>query len=221
MHNPSRSVCSNQEDLHPDLMTLLQRHRQHPFRKPISSHTHDAFARFFFEHKGDRRSFILDSGCGVGWSTRNLAALYPDHLVLGIDKSAVRLDKAVKNTQPAETNVLFIRADLVDFWRLLHLHGVSISRHYLLYPNPWPKRKDVMKRFHAHPVFFELLQISIHLELRSNWGLYAREFAWAVNFATGRQFQVETFRPQEPISPFEKKYCRSGQALYRLAIDLT
>ena len=36
-------------------------------------------------------SLLLDSGCGTGDSTINIAKLHPDYMVLGIDKSSKRL----------------------------------------------------------------------------------------------------------------------------------
>ena len=43
-------------------------------------------------------------------------------------------------------NVFFVRADLVDFWRLLAADGVRLARHHL-YPNPWPKIGQVARRW--------------------------------------------------------------------------
>ena len=40
---------------------------------------------------GGNRPVILDSGCGTGASTRKLANMHPQHLVIGVDRSAVRL----------------------------------------------------------------------------------------------------------------------------------
>ncbi|MBN1543340.1 methyltransferase domain-containing protein [candidate division KSB1 bacterium] len=221
MQIPSRAVHSNQDGLHPDLPDLLSRHRGQAFRKPIADHTRAAFDRFLVERQGDSRPLILDSGCGVGWSTHNLAERYPDTLVVGIDKSDLRLSKAHRTVCNSADNIKFFRADLVDFWRLLNRHNCRVARHYLLYPNPWPKKKDVQKRFHGHPIFFELVQLSSYLELRSNWELYVREFAFAIAYAAGRTFDVQEFVPDSFISPFEKKFHLSGQKLYRLIADFS
>jgi hypothetical protein len=49
--------------------------------------------------------------------------------------------------------MVFVRADLVDYWRLLAEAGIGLARHYILYPNPWPKIGHLARRWHAHPVF--------------------------------------------------------------------
>ena len=60
---------------------------------------------------------------------------------------------------PMPANAVLIRADLVDFWRLLADNGVRLARHYNLYPNPWPKIGHLARRWHGHPVFPALLEL--------------------------------------------------------------
>ena len=43
---------------------------------------------------------VVEAGCGTGESTVHLAHAYTDHLVLGVDKSAHRLDKACRREVP-------------------------------------------------------------------------------------------------------------------------
>ena len=58
---------------------------------------------------------IIDSCCGTGDSTRNLAGRFPEALVVGVDKSAHRLARH----QPGDRqNYALVRADVNDFWRL-------------------------------------------------------------------------------------------------------
>lgn len=217
----SRPVCSNQTGAHEDLVRFLNRHRDAEFRKPLAQHTRQAFAAVRHAVAVSAAPIVLDSGCGTGRSTLQLAAAYPGHLIIGIDKSSHRL---LRSAQPGRTrpeNVLFVRANLIDFWRLAAAEGWEVDRHYLLYPNPWPKRCHLMRRFHAHPVFFQLMQLGRYFELRSNWEIYLAEFSQAVAYLTGRQFAVQRFQPAPPyLTLFEQKYARSGQALYRLIIEL-
>jgi tRNA (guanine-N7-)-methyltransferase len=210
----SRPVLSAQQGIHRNLARLIERHRAHRYRRPVGEVSRlalDAALR----HR-DGRPLILDSGCGVGESTAMLAARHPEAFVLGIDKSADRLSRL----RPLPGNARAIRADLVDVWRALAAAGVRLSRHYLLYPNPWPKPQHLARRWHGHAVFPELLALGGVLELRSNWRLYVEEFATAVAMFTGHPAIVEAYSPAAPISPFERKYLCSGQALHRLCIDL-
>jgi tRNA G46 methylase TrmB len=130
---------------------------------------------------------ILDSGCGTGESTIHIAQRFPGIPVIGIDKSYARLNKAGNPSQTAgedvPANAFWIRAELLDFWRLALEHVKSgkwtIPYHAVYYPNPWPKQSEATRRFHMHPIFPTLLALGETIELRTNWEIYAREFAEA------------------------------------------
>jgi len=217
----SRSVGSSQEGPHRDLEKLLRRHADHPFLKPLLDYNRRAFAAAEAAWQDWRADapLILDAGCGVGWSTLRLAERFPDHFVLGVDQSLDRLSRGKPLPLPA--NAAFIRADLVDFWRLLREADIRLARHYVLYPNPWPKIGQLARRWHGHAVFPDLLALGGILECRSNWRIYIEEFAFAVRFLTGRVSPVEPWLPAgEPMTPFERKYLASGQALFRTQVDL-
>lgn len=214
----SRCVTSSQEGVHRDLERLVRRHLAHPFLRPIGEVSRRAVDQAL--EQGQGRPLILDSGCGVGESTAALGERFPDAWVIGIDKSAARLGKA--KALPA--NAVVIRADLVDAWRQLRGRGVRLSRHFLLYPNPWPKVAHLARRWHGHPVFPDLLALGGGLELRSNWQIYVEEMCVAVAVAGVQPATTaprwESFEPNEPLTPFERKYRASGHALYRVQIPL-
>jgi tRNA G46 methylase TrmB len=109
---------------------------------------------------------------------------------------------------------------MVDYARLLRDAGIHLARHYLLYPNPWPKIGHLARRWHAHPVFPALLELGGVLECRSNWRIYIEEFCLAVNALRGCRARCEPFVPVSPLTPFERKYHASGHALYRAVVDL-
>lgn len=163
---------------------------------------------------------IVDAGCGVGLSTRHLAGLYPDHFVIGVDQSADRLSRNVawQGTPPA--NFICVRADLIDFWRLLLEANVRPARHFILYPNPWPKIGQLSRRWHGHPVFPAVVALGGELECRSNWRVYVEEFAAAVTQLSGANVVAALFDSINPITPFEKKYKESGHQLWRCSVSL-
>ncbi|MGE5384721.1 MAG: tRNA (guanine(46)-N(7))-methyltransferase TrmB [Betaproteobacteria bacterium] len=221
MNGDSRIVTSAQEAPHRDLETLVRRHAEHPYLKPILEHNRQAFiaAMGAWWSWKDGSPLVLDAGCGVGWSTLKLAEEFPDHFVIGVDQSLDRLSRGKPQAVP--DNVVFVRADLVDFWRLLRSSGVRLDRHYLLYPNPWPKIGHLARRWHGHPVFPTLLALGGRLECRSNWEIYVTELAQALHCLTGKEVQHGPFVPEDPpLTPFEAKYLASGQPLYRLAVKL-
>lgn len=228
MRANSRVPTSAQSGIHTHLATLLDRHVASPFRKPYADYNRRAFAASTERYERVARSvsclpLILDSGCGVGESSIALANAFPDHYVIGVDQSASRLNRNVIGTNGTiqlPPNLDLVRADLVDYWRLLHDAGIHPERHYLLYPNPWPKIGHLSQRWHGHPVFPTLLELGGVLECRSNWRIYIEEFCFAVERLTRRSAVCQPYAPDEALTPFERKYRDSGHALFRTVVQL-
>jgi tRNA (guanine-N7-)-methyltransferase len=219
----SRLPISRQTAVHQQLPRLLDRHSRTPFRKPCADYNQVAFADSFerYQRLAGGAQLILDSGCGVGESTVALARAFPDHYVIGVDQSAVRLARARSSVAGWPDNLDLVRADLVDYWRLLHDAGGRLDRHYLLYPNPWPKMCHVGRRWHGHAVFPTMLALAGVLECRSNWPIYLRELSFALQRMTRKSARCEAHLPDRPMTAFERKYLASGHALFRVAVDLT
>ncbi|MCK9260448.1 MAG: methyltransferase domain-containing protein [Azoarcus sp.] len=211
---------SAQQGVHDRLAEQVARHLAQPFRKPINDYNREAFEASLSGWDG-KAPLILDAGCGVGHSTIQLARSFPDHWVVGVDQSQDRLSRRKPYPDALmPKNMVFVRADLVDYWRLLHAAGLRLARHYILYPNPWPKIGHLTRRWHAHPVFPFIPKLGGILEVRSNWSVYVEEFAAALGQVLGQDVPWATFEAAVPLTPFERKYRDSGQTLYRLIIDL-
>jgi tRNA G46 methylase TrmB len=164
---------------------------------------------------------IVDVGCGTGESSVALAKENPCAFVLGVDKSVDRLRKARgQQVGMQNKNLLFIRAEIQDVW--LHLKSAEIKpeRQCFFYPNPWPKKKHLSRRLHAHPVFPVALSFGGAFELRTNWEVYAKEFASVVKFYSEVDVQWNKVPDAVPISAFEKKYLASGHSLYQLSAQI-
>lgn len=223
--NVSRSVISNQEGVHPDLHEIVLKYSQSTFSRPIAAHTQQAFQSIEKRVAIDARPIILDSGCGIGESSINLAKQHRDCLVIGIDQSQHRLDKNAGYLNAAQEqdvdNLILLRADCVDFWRLAAQAGWQLYKHYILYPNPWPKKAHIKRRWHGHPVLKSLLALGGEFELRSNWPVYVEEFAQALNLlGYALQQHGELDSDGAYLTPFERKYAQSGQRLFCLKASL-
>lgn len=226
MNGNSKAVESNQTGIHKDLEGLVLRYLDSEFRRPIADHTRVAFeaAQAFVDKF--QAPIVLDSGCGTGLSTLNLAKRFPENPVIGVDKSEVRLSKAdarAANGEPLPGNVFYVRAELLDFWKLAADAKWNIRFHALFYPNPWPKQSGLRYRFHGSPIFPTLIQLSPELEMRTNWKIYADEFRFALELASkhlswNAKISEEEFVPTEPISAFEKKFQESGHGLYKVRL---
>ena len=237
--NGARSVTTNQEGPYKELERVVRKHAATLFLRPVADHTREAFATAkefvdrFYGNVSTNKPFdvILDSGCGTGESTVHIAKRFPDTPVIGVDKSAVRLTRACAGNAPATDgdvppNAFWVRAELLDFWKLA-LDEVDAGRwripyHALYYPNPWPKQSEATRRFHLHPIFPTLLKLSERIELRTNWEIYAREFAEAAKLIPNQvrddHVVCEAFSPEECETAFERKYKEARQQLWRVVI---
>ena len=204
-------IQTRQASPHPDLERIVRHHLAHPWRKPCPRHTQNAFEQLQSRYLDNPRPLILDSYCGTGMSTAMLAAQHPEALVVGIDQSAYRLAKHQVLGQP---NYLLLQAEAESFWRCLVEADISLTAHWMLYPNPWPKASQLRRRVHGHGAFPLLAKLGGQLEMRSNWQVYATEFAQAAELI-GLSGSLETFAPNPPHTLFERKYHERGQTLWR------
>lgn len=223
----SSPITSNQTGINQDLLRYVAKYARNDFTKPIAEHTEIAFAKVNARVQESAQPVILDSGCGTGESSFRLASQFPNQLVVGVDKSAARLDKSpIKTDRNSETdkNVVLVRAELIDIWRLMKAYNWQIDAHFIFYPNPWPKQRHLKRRWHGHPAFLSMLQLSRYLEVRTNWDLYALELTTAVRhliklgLIKGNVSMLD-FETKEPISRFEKKYLSSGHRLYQIKFN--
>ena len=218
MYKPPRSISTNQTGVHQNLTKVVQKYLANESKKPFSEHTlaaKDAIKEWLGDWQGE---LIFDSCCGVGESTARIAQLHPKAKVLGIDKSAARIDKHAAYATNLN-NYLIVRADLNDLWRLSVLEGWRLSKHYLLYPNPYPKSSQLQNRWYASSAFPDLLKLGGLLEVRSNWQLYIEEFAMALKLADIKA-NTKQYHDIEAMTPFERKYWGSGQNSWQLLANL-
>ncbi len=219
--NNSRTITDAQQGIHKNLEKVVRKHCQNTYKKPISQHTLDAFNRI--EKQVERAlakatPLLIDSFCGTAVSTRIISQQNPEALVLGIDRSAARLTKQYNDFIPE--NVILVQADCADMWLLAQKAGWKVTKHTMLYPNPYPKSKHLKRRWHAHPAYPSLLALGGEVELRTNWKVYADEFSRALDYSgldnvTSSAVEViDVSEPFHPLTLFEKKYKEAGQKLY-------
>ena len=226
-----RSIDSPQEGVHENLTKVVAKHLESEWRKPYAKHSLLSYAEIKEACDADGRPIIFDTGCGVGISTLNIALQNPDCLVLGVDKSEDRLSKFIKHKEHLEfkhnveiDNALIFRADLQDLFRQMVEDKWLFEKIYFLYPNPWPKSEHLQRRWHGHPVFKSICELyhksKNGFEFRSNWKIYAEEFAKALEIADIEPVVLskitDSITSENAITPFEFKYFSSNQDLYRV-----
>lgn len=225
----SKAIITNQTGIHEKLIDVVKKHLSHPFKKPYQPHTQQAFKEMdalvqaFLQATPDGE-IILDACCGVGQSSRILAQQNPQALVIGVDKSAHRINRNVEGfTQEkgySAQNYHLVRADLNDFYRLVKAANWPVTKHYILYPNPWPKSKHLQRRWHGSAVFPQMTSIGNTLILRSNWRLYLEEFQQAAEqIALHGELSQVNVAEEQALTPFEAKYQASGQVCWQLTLN--
>ncbi len=223
----SNSVTSPQDGPHEDLEKSIAKYLASTYKRPIQDHTKKAFERVLNQVEAlGNSSIILDSACGVGMSTFKLAVQNPNATVIGIDKSQDRILKSdwysvnvERSSGVKPTNAIIERADVIDFWRLVLEANVEIKKHYILYPNPWPKTTGFNKRWQGHPIFPILCDVCDSIELRSNWKLYLEEFNAAYSLVKSKTGLISEIATNgEYLTAFEKKFAESDQKLWKLTI---
>ena len=88
----------------------------------------------------------LDMGCGKGRFALDLAAYYPDRLILGSDVMLGRLRRVARKVERRGLeNVELLRAESIELVGY-QLPDCSVRRLHLLCPDPWPKARHRHQR---------------------------------------------------------------------------
>lgn len=116
-----------------------------------------------------KAEIVLEIGSGHGHFLNAYAAKHPDRFCLGIDIVPERIRRATKKRDRARLgNLAFVRAEAEEM--LLELpSSVLVGDTFVLFPDPWPKRRHVKNRL-IKPEFLSLLA----QRTRPGGGLYLR-----------------------------------------------
>ena len=167
---------------------------------------------------GDRKPLEVDVGCGKGRFLTAKARRQPDRNFLGIDRLLARLRKVDRKlTRHALTNVRLLRIEAA--YAVQHLLPPdSVSVFYILFPDPWPKRRHHRRRLFS-PEFCNALDRS----LEPGGRLYVATdqfdyFTHIYKILTGddRFREIEPYRPDEDEqTDFERIFLAKGLEIGR------
>lgn len=153
---------------------------------------------------GQNRPVMLEIGCGHGHFLRTYAKNRPQELCIGLDLLGPRLKKAQKRCEGME-HVLFIKAEAREFLELLG-QRVRLQSLYILFPDPWPKRKHCQNRL-IQKELISLLKCCVvpgaKVYFRTDHQPY---FEWAKSlFEAGSDWRVDSQElwPVEAATHFE------------------
>ena len=91
--------------------------------------------------------FVWEIGCGHGHWLAAYAAAHSDEFCVGIDLITHRVERSVrKQTLGKLDNVIFLKAEAMEFLEALP-GEIFLEKIFILYPDPWPKKKHHKNRF--------------------------------------------------------------------------
>jgi tRNA (guanine-N7-)-methyltransferase len=165
----------------------------------------------------------VDLGCGDGSFLCEMAQQFPERNFLGIERLTKRVEKVRRKAEKIE-NVRVLRADTLFAVRYL-LPESSVETFYLLFPDPWPKRRHQFRR-----IFTRDFLNAVAAALKKNGLLRVATdqldyFHQIEQLARARlQFQVvprSIDAAALPVTKFERKFREQSAPIYRLTLRRT
>jgi tRNA G46 methylase TrmB len=174
---------------------------------------------FKFSHL-EGKSVDLEIGAGQGLHSIRHCAQHPERTLLAVEKTSTRFTQLERRWRDhgSPSNLIPIHADAAAF--VTHfLPNNSLDHVFLLYPNPYPKKKQSNLRWHNRPFLSLLLhkmKTGAGLTLATNLEWYALEAK--VQFQRHWGLELLALSPVEhvPRTHFEKKYLARGEKCWNL-----
>jgi len=166
----------------------------------------------------------VEIGCGKGRFLTALARKNPGRNFLGVDRLLARLRKVDgKISREGLTNVRLLRIEAAYAVEFL-LQEASVTTFYILFPDPWPKRRHHRRRL-FEPVFMD----SLHKTLVDGGCVYVTtdhldyfERIHKLFTADSRFGEVPPFLPSEDErSEFETMFLRQNRPIGRCGFRKT
>jgi tRNA (guanine-N7-)-methyltransferase len=159
----------------------------------------------------------VDLGCGDGSFLIAVAQRYPEKNFLGVERMSGRVEKACRKAAKMQ-NVRLLHLESAYFVERL-LAPKTVETFYLLFPDPWPKRRHQRRRV----VTLTFLRAT-HAALQENGTLQiATDQLDYFSQIQRLTFRLHGFSPMEanadlPPSTFETRFRQRGVDIYRLAL---
>ncbi|PZR76039.1 MAG: tRNA (guanosine(46)-N7)-methyltransferase TrmB [Chthoniobacterales bacterium] len=161
----------------------------------------------------------VDLGCGDGSFLVAAAVANPDRDFLGIERLLGRVRNASRKIELSKLlNARVWRGAISDAVRLLPPNSVEVF--YLMFPDPWPKRRHFRRRLVTEKFLFSIHQALVSqglLRIATDQIDYFRKIellaAHSPGFITASDEQI-----QPAPSTFEKRFSRAGAEIYRLVL---
>lgn len=158
---------------------------------------------------------VLDLGCGNGVFLSALAEREPDLNCLGIERKTYRVRQAQRRTESLP-NTRVVHGEIVEVLR--EMPDTSIAAIYLLFSDPWPKRRHAVRRL----VQKEFVELAGKKLVRNGVFFFASDsqeyFGWSRELFDGTgDWQVEEWIVPNgwPQTEFEQRFVSAGLNVWR------
>lgn len=176
---------------------------------------------------GRHARHALEIGFGMGDALLQMALADPDADFLGIEVHRPGVGRLLHLLERhGLSNVRIVCDDAVRVLRE-HLANESLDEIFVLFPDPWPKKRHHKRRL-IQPAFAELLRAKLRpggcVHLATDWEDYAGHMLAVMsavpglrNLAGPRGYM--SGEPQRPHTKFEQRGQRLGHAVWDLTFE--
>ena len=168
---------------------------------------------------GRRAALEVDLGCGDGSFLAALAHSRPTRDFLGIERLAGRVRTASRKAAQL-TNVRVLRMETSYAVRYL-LPAESVTVFYLLFPDPWPKRRHHRRRIFTTE-FLDALAAALvpggSLRVATDQADYFAQIERIARACHRLQSIPANGESLLPATTFETRFVREGAPIYRLEL---
>lgn len=167
---------------------------------------------------GRRAPLHVDLGCGDGAFLVAMAQRYPEKSFLGIERLLGRVSSAAHKIERGKIdNARVLRFETSYAVRYL-LPNESVETFYLLFPDPWPKRRHQRRRV-ADEEFLNSIQAALIPGGTFHVATDQRDYFEQIKASAGDQFDVvdlaDPARTDLPLTKFEQRFRDRGEPIYR------
>ena len=162
----------------------------------------------------------VDLGCGEGAFLIAMAKAHPGRNYIGAERLIGRIRNTSRKVERAAlTNVRLLRIESAYFITHL-LPPSSASRIYILFPDPWPKRRHWPRRL-IQPRFLDAAALALKPDGalwiktdEANYFAHIRKVAAECACLAPGPWQGET-----PLTDFERLYVAQGRPIYSICLN--
>jgi len=168
--------------------------RSRKFQEPVKPN------RSALDILATEENIILDIGFGTGDSTIALQGMFPQHSIMGIES----YKPGIKNL--LSKNIFVHHGDALEI--LEKINNNTISQIYMLFPDPWQKKKHRKRRLlneYTFRVIMSIIKKNGFFHFSTDNINYALEAKAVINKVTSDEVAFSKNRGFRPITKFEKK----------------